>query len=547
MHRRVIPLSIIVVSGALGLGVVGCDKDKSEDKSADASNSDDKADGDKADGDKADGDKAETAKADDKPVGDEKAAELAALQAELDAANEALEAAKERNEDLTKEIDAPVEAEDDIAHEEKLDEGKKGPVSIANVYYESTEGRWGANEGRHEGKLSLDMTLNEKESGGLYAKASCQKGEDVYVDVTTVSNQMGDLGKMSAGETKRVDAMLFARAGLADKPERCQLSFDFGAQEFSVRLADWCWEGGKLSEGKCATPLTPKTGGEAKVEPFGFEVEVEDAAFAQPGGDKKSIHVHYAARFNGHLEKAPHMALKTACKVGDKTWVEVSPDYPHVKPFSLDNGEVVPLGHGQFWTNPLPGAPEWCQMDVSLSQGFGKPEVVIGTACWKDGAVTDAACREMPPASDPEPVSPDTLSVDALTYRWTHDYKDKSKFVYNMDLAVTMNKVVAQWTRLHATVSCDGKADKQHTFGPDLSQVLPSESFSVTMSAFWSEPLAEMPKQCEIVIGAEKFGNDPAEIAKICVAGDSAKLEACPKKAGKAKAVDVDTPVEVTF
>ena len=186
-------------------------------------------------------------------------------------------------------------------------------------------------------------------------------------------------------------------------------------------------------------------------------------------------------------------------------------------------------------------------MDVSLSQGFGKPEVVIATGCWKDGAVADGTCRDMPPAADPEPVSADTLTVDAMAYHWKHDYKDDTKFVFNMNLDVTMAKVAAQWTRLQATVSCDGKADKQHTFGPDLSQILPTESFRVTMSAFWSEPLDGMPKQCEIDIGAEKFGNDPAAIAKICVSGDSAKLEACPKKPGKVKDVAVDTPVNVTF
>ena len=543
MHRRVIHLSTFVVVGALGLtSAAGCDKEKAPEPEAKT----------EADTDKAADAKTDTKKADAEAPADDaeakaKAAEMAALQDELAAANEALQAAHERNEELTKEIDAAPEPEDEVAHEEALEKGKTGPVAVANLAVEPTVGRFGTNEGRHESKLSLDLTLNEKQSGGLYAKASCLSGDSVYVDVTTVSNQFGDLGKMAVGDTKRVDAYLFSRAGLGAAPARCELAFDFGATEFSVRLADFCLVGTTVTEGKCAEALEPKPTGEGKVVPFGFEVNLEEAMSA-PGTDKKSLHVHYAARFNEHLEQAPHMALKTACKVGDKTWVEVSPDFPHVKPFSLEHGEVVPLGHGQFWTNPLPGAPEWCQMDVSLSQGFGKPEVTIATACWKDGAVSEGAgCRDMPPASDPEPVSGETLSIDAITYSWAHDFKDKDKFVYNMDLAVTMAKVTEQWTRMHAMVSCDGTADKQHTFGPDLSQLLPGESFAVTMSAFWSSPLEAMPKQCEIVIGGEKFGNDPAEITTICVSGDQAKLEACPKKAGKVKELAVDTPVEVSF
>lgn len=544
MHRRVIPLSTLVIVGALSLG--GCDKDKPAENAQGGEKAE--AAEEKAAEAKAAAEQAETAKkADDaKAADDEKAAELAALQAELDAANEALHAAKERNEKLAEELDAALEPEDDVAHEQPLEAGKAGPVSVANVELTQKVGSFGTNKGRHESKLSLDLTLNEKESGGLYAKASCQSGEEVFVDVTTVSNQFGDLGKMGAGETKRVDAYLFSRAGLKDAPGRCELSFDFGATEFSMRLADFCYEGGKVSEGKCAEPLAPAPKGEGKVVPFGFEISLEEAMSA-PGTDKRSLHVHYAARFNDHLEQAPHMALKTACKVGDKVWAEVSPDFPHVKPFSLEHGEVVPLGHGQFWTNPLPGTPEWCQMDVSLSQGFGQPEVVIATACWKDGAISDAACRDLPPAGDPEPISPETLAVDSLIYTWAHDFQTKDKFVLNLDLAVTMNKVAEQWARMHATVSCDGKADKQHTFGPDLSQVLPGESFAVTMTAFWSGPLDGMPKQCEVDISAEKFGNDPAPIAKICINGDQAKLEACPDKPGEGKEVAVDAPTEVTF
>ena len=44
--------------------------------------------------------------------------------------------------------------------------------------------------------------------------------------------------------------------------------------------------------------------------------------------DATALDVAYAARFNKHLEKAPHLYLKSACKVGEKIWVEVNPDFP---------------------------------------------------------------------------------------------------------------------------------------------------------------------------------------------------------------------------
>ena len=538
MHRGSLsPLSTFVICGALGLSAVACDKEKSDDgdaKSEDASEA------------KADGEKADDKKADDKT--DDAAAEKAALEAELAAAKEELEAAKARNEELAKELDTPEEPEDDVAHEHALAEGEKGPVSVANVEVAKETGQWGTTKGRLQAKLSVDLTLNKKQSGGVYAKASCLVGTDVYVDVTTVSNEYGDLGKMNEGETKRVDAMLYGRAGLDGVPTRCELAFDYGASEFSVRVADYCYDGSAVTEGKCAEPVKATVQGTGKVVPFAFAVSVEDAAsFMDPSGDKKNLHVYYGARFNEHLEHAPHMSLKTACKVGDKVWVEVSPDFPHVKPFSLENGEIVPLGHGQFFSNPLPGAPEWCQMDVHMSEGFGQSEVVIATACWKGGDVADGTCRDMPPAAAPEPMSADSLSLDGLTFHWTADYKDASKVVFNMDLAATMAKAVEQWMRMTATVSCDGKADKKHTFGPDLAQVLPGESFAVTMSAFWQEPLAGVPKQCEVVIGGEKFGSDPAEVAKICIYGDKAELAACPKKAKKAGEAKVGEKVEIAF
>ena len=81
----------------------------------------------------------------------------------------------------------------------------------------------------------------------------------------------------------------------------------------------------------------------------------------------------------------------------------------------------------------------------------------------------------------------------------------------------------------------------------DLAKIFPGESFMVTMAAFWKTPLAAMPKQCEITIGAEKFGSEPAEITKLCVFGDQASKGACPKKAKQSNEVEVDTPVEIGF
>ncbi len=531
-------LSLFVALGvAPGVALTGCDKAKSDDGGE--AKSDDGGEKKADDGGEAkpgddDGDAAET-------TGGGGTDEVAALKAEKEAMEEALKAAQEQNEKLAAELDKPIEEEDDLGGEKALEEGKKGPVSLANVSLTTDEPAYGVAKGRKTLKLRTDVTLNEKKDGGVYAKTACQVGDDVYVDVMTVTNKYGELGKMNEGDTKNVDATAFNRAGLAQAPERCQVSFDFGASSFSVRLADYCWDGSSVKQGACAEALAPAPKGSGTVVPFGYAVNVEDARFTLDKVEgQKALHAYYDVRVNETLDHALHLALKTACKVGEKTWVAVSPDFPHVKPFKLSNGEVFALGHSQFYSDPLPGDPEWCQMDVLMSDGFGKEETSVASACWKPGGeVADGTCRDIPEIGEIEPVTAETLSVDKVGWMWKKDYKKPDKAVLMLNFVITGNKPVAQWTRLKAQASCDKSEDKEHRFGPDLSQIMPGESFGVNMSAFWREPIDAGTDKCEIKISAEKMGEEPAEVATLCIRGDKASPGAC-KKAKKGKKAGVD-------
>jgi len=532
--RATLPL-LVAFGVAPGVALTGCDKSKSDD-------------GGEAKAESKDGEAkpaTETGDGGEAPAGDgdadADADAVAALKAEKEAMEEALKAAQEQNEKLAAELDKPVEEEEDLGGEKALEEGKKGPVSLANVSLTADQPSYGVASGRKVLKLKTDVTLNEKKDGGVYAKTACQVGDDVYVDVMTVTNKYGELGKMSEGDTKNVESTAFVRAGLGQAPERCQISFDFGASSFSVRLADYCWDGSSVKEGKCETPLAPKAEGSGKVSPFNFSIKVEDARFTLNKVEgQKALHAYYDLRVNEEIDHALHLAQKTACKVGDKIWVAVSPDFPHVKPFETSNGEVFALGHSQFYSDPLPGDPEWCQLDVLMSEGFGKEESSVASACWKPGGeVADGTCRDMPELGEIEAVTADTLSIDGIGWMWKKDYKKPDKAVLMLNLAVTGNKPVAQWTRMMAKATCDKTEDKEHRFGPDLSQVLPGESFGVNMSAFWREPIDAGTDKCEITLQTEKMGEDPADVATLCIRGDKATAGPC-KKAKKGKKPEVD-------
>ena len=201
---------VVLPALCLALGAGGCDdkKDTEEKKTAKAEDKDkDKGSDKDAKSEKGDG-------GGEGKTPTEKDAEIAALKAELEAANEAKAAANELDPDAAKELDEPPEPEDEVAHEKKLEEGKKGPVSVANVSFIEKNGF--GDRGLYF-DLSAEITVNEKKDGGVYAKASCVMGEEVFVNVATIGTQHTDLGKMNKDETKRLDTGVF-RSGLPEKP-----------------------------------------------------------------------------------------------------------------------------------------------------------------------------------------------------------------------------------------------------------------------------------------------------------------------------------------
>jgi len=536
-NRHAAPISLIALCCALA--PIGCDKEeeKKDEAKAPAEAKKDEAKKDEAKKDEAKKDDGGEAKVDPRD------AEIAALKAELDAANEAAEAAKEIDPEAAKAIDEPVTPEDEVAHEKPLEEGKKGPVSVAKVTFEEKKPMFGAESGvRFE--LAADMTLNESKDGGVYAKASCLVGDQVFVNVSTLSNKFGELGKMKEGETKRVDTRLFGMSGLAAKPTRCQLSFDYGATSFSTRIADACWDGTAVTDGLCKEPLEPKAKGDGKIVPFDFKVEPHKALGATEAG-ATALNVSYGARFNEHIEEAPHLHTKTACKVGDKVWVEVSPDFPHVKPFSLEHGEAVMVHHNQFFMNALPGAPEACNIEVLLDGGWGKEDQKLAEVCAKAGTVTDGKCDfRTDPEGAPAPVDAESITIDELTLEWGNDWRDKSKAVLQVKLAATVQKGIADRVQMTGKVTCGGKDDEEHHIGPDLEYVGAGETVGVNFAAFRDPALDGPAGRCELTFGAKPFMDrgEGVEITKFCLKGDKVTAGKCKGK-GKGKAAGIGAPM----
>ncbi len=523
----------------------GCDKGESADEKKDAPKTA-KADEPKAD-EKKDDPKADEKKDDpkadektDKPS--EKDAEIAALKAELEAAKEEIESAKEIDPELAKKLDEPPKPEDEIATEKALEEGEKGPVSLANLAFTDKE-MWGDRGVRFE--ISADITVNEAKDGGVYAKASCVLGDEVYVNVGTISNNYGDLGKMKAGDTKRLDTTLFG-SGLPEKPTRCQLSFDYGAQDFSTRISDSCWDGKTITDGECKEPIKAVKKGDGKIVPFGFEFKQEEASrHRKVEGDPTSINLSFGARFNEHIERAPHLHTKTSCKVGDRIWVEVSPDYPHVKPFSLEDGEAVMVHHSQFYMNPLSAKPEACNIHVSLDGGWDKADEPLGDFCAKTGAVTEGQCAfKTAPADPPAPMAADSIEIDEIAFEWDKDWRDDSKAVLNMRLAATVAKGISNRVQLKGTAKCGDTEDDEHHIGPDLEYVSAGETVAISMTAFRRNALDAPSGRCEVTFSAEPFmgRGDAVEVAKFCLKGDKVNKGKCKGK-GKGKAIKLSQEI----
>lgn len=539
-HRQAALKTLLALCFAVG--ATACDKGEESDAK-------DKKDEKKEDG----GDDGAVAKADggdkkeaDAKDGDEKVdpkdAEIAKLKAELEAAKEAEEAAKELDPEKAKELDEAPTPEDEVGDEKKLAEGEKGPVSLASVEF-SDKTSFGSRGTMFE--ISAEVTVNEAKDGGVYAKATCAVGDHVLVNTTTVSSKYGELGKMKEGDKKRLNSFLFSN-GLPDKPSKCQLSFDYGASDFSTRLADFCWDGSEVKDGACEEPIKADKEGDGKVVPFDFKVTPKPAMLASTSkAESTAIDLAYNTRFNEHLEKAPHLHTKTACKVGETTWVEVSPDFPHVKPFSIEPGESVRVHHNQFFLDALPGKPEACNIEVFLDGGYGNPDEKLTEVCAKDAGVTEGKCsfRE-DPKNAPAPAATDSISIDELMVKWGKDWRDDKKVVLNVHLAATVQKPISNRVQMTAAVNCSAKDDGEHHIGPDLEYIGEGETVGITMAAFRKTPLDKPDGRCEVTFGAKPFMSvgEAVELTKFCVKGAKITAGKCKGK-GKGKAVDVDTEV----
>ena len=519
----------VALSLVCALAIAGCD-DKAEEKpKEDKPKSAEKEKEKEKEGDDKEKAKEEGGESDDKE-------EIDSLKAELAAAKEEAEAAKALDPEAAKHIEEAPKPEDEVAHEEALKEGEKGPVSVAKTSF--TEKKMYGDRGLMY-ELSSEVTINEVKDGGVYAKASCVMGDDVFIYVGTLGSKHGEMGKMKTGETKRLKVSMFT-TGLASKPARCQLSYDYGARDFSKRIADECWDGNTVTTGKCKDAITPKKSGDGKVVPFGFAVKTTKA-MGRHGPDATSVNVSYNARFNEHLEKAPHLHLKTACKVGDRTWVEVRPDLPHVKPFSLENGEVVPAQHGFFFMNPLPGKPEACNLEVFLDGGYKKPEEKLGEACWQGGNVSDGVCEfHKKEAVAAAALSDKSLSVDEIAFTWNNHWKDKAKVLLNVRMAATVNVPISGHVQLRGVAECGKTKDKEHYIGPDLKLMGAGETVGIQLAAFSQTPLDKTNGKCELAVTAGAFGDkNPIEVARFCLKGDKVNPGKC-KGNGKPPAIGTE-------
>ncbi len=406
----------------------------------------------------------------------------------------------------------------------------EGPVGLRSI-----DGKLGApGDGRgHVLQISAEYEVGAElpKRSGLHAKVTCGEGESRVVDVVSLASYHADFREMKAGDHKQVQTAAFWLGGLSAAPDKCQLDVAYATGKKGeverTEVGTWCWSADGTKQGACKDLPAARVPTGAALLADGFDVQAQ-APTAGDGATSHGVSVRARVRFAATPEKVPNLTLRAACKVGERTYVDVAPHWPRVRPFDITPGEDLLVAAGMYKVHGLPAAAESCDVSVWQDTAWNQPDELAGRVCWDGSSLKDGACEERA-AAEPEPLSTTTAALARPTLVVQDDARDPSLKLARFDFEVDVARASEKGTRLDVSAVCDGKEHKPTLVGPDLSRVGPGESVRLSLTAFVAQPLASAPERCTLKVTAKKLGGeDRVEVGEMCVAaGGEAKPGAC--------------------
>jgi hypothetical protein len=238
----------------------------------------------------------------------------------------------------------------------------------------------------------------------LTLKASCQVGDERFVDVG-MANMMAGPFNFESGESVARSAALFFNPGFAfaESPSVCDLevsmwrpkSGSFGESE-KVELGQSCYRDERVTSGVCdpSAPAPPPPG-PVTTDSLGLDdVVLEVVEPYGSKGDRFQLKLQADARVEKPVDQFSSVNAKVTCKVGNTARVENAYLYG-VELYHLDPGETTRMNSTTFTSAAMEKQPRTCEAEFTAGRRFapsGESDVPLGKWCFKYGKTQKGKC-----------------------------------------------------------------------------------------------------------------------------------------------------------
>ncbi|MCA9707631.1 MAG: hypothetical protein KDK70_17410, partial [Myxococcales bacterium] len=417
-------------------------------------------------------------------------------------------------------------------------EAQDRPVNLSNITVSGSGGLFGGGSGMIEvtAKAKLNKALDS--STYVHIKSLCKKDDRLVADVGYLdAHYSKPLERYAAGEEADVRGNLYTQ-GLDSTLSPCQFEFRLGGISggISVPLGEACWSGKEVAQGKCEPALAP-----VAMSGASLPVEVADLRVARGGGlgGAKGLDLTYLLQINTAQDQSVRLTFKSACRVGDKAFVDMGQANLMAGPFAYESGETVARAANLYWSSSFEfdESPNDCDLTTSLWQTkagtFGEyEELRLADSCWKDDKLADGRCDPAAPASPAAaPLDASSVTVDDVRLELVEPHGVTGKFQLKIQADVTVLKPVGQNDGATAKVSCkagkENRVESAYLFGPELYYLEAGQTARMSANAFGSVALDTKPKSCKVeFFGGPRFsssGSDGVDLGKFCLKKDKVK------------------------
>jgi hypothetical protein len=384
------------------------------------------------------------------------------------------------------------------------------PVALDEVAVERVGGSTGAIRIATRGKLTGPMDA----SMYVIAKMACRTEAGLFVDIRPLEPEF-ELAFHQQGEWFPFEARFFAD-GAAPDAAACQLDFRVTSRvrDMAEPLATLCWSADAVRAGACEPELA------AAVPPGRAPFDIHDVSVARTTG-KWPLRISLSVRANEVHERAPHVGVKAACKVGTLDLVDLRTVELDTGPFGLQPGESVRRTVDVYEEDALALAGPLGPCDLTFTGESDRAPVA--RACWRNDAIANGACGAAVAPAAVGPLASTSLAISDVSFE-TRSFAGGSMVVVVAAYATVVRPIAprpAVDLRIACTVGANTHEDAGTMRGSDLSALGAGESARLAMMAFTDKPLRGDPARCELGFVAGPFDSDErtVQVGKACVKG----------------------------